>query len=59
VTAEEERAAFAYFTKHADKRYSFVDCTSFVLMEKLGISVAWSVDDDFTHRFTAVPGPIA
>ena len=53
VTAEEERAAFDYFIKYADKEYSFVDCTSFVVMEKLGISVAWSVDKDFTHRFSA------
>jgi len=57
TTADEERAAFDYFTKHADKEYSFVDCVSFVVMEKLGISLAWSVDKDFTHRFTAVPGP--
>jgi predicted nucleic acid-binding protein len=57
VTAEEERAAFDYFTKHVDKEYSFVDCTSFVVMEQHGIEVAWSVDNDFNHRFTAVPGP--
>ena len=57
LTAEEERAAFVHFPQYADKQYSFVDCTSFVLMEKLGISVAWSVDEDFTHRFTARPGP--
>jgi predicted nucleic acid-binding protein len=38
---------------------SFVDCVSFVVMEKLGIQIAWSVDSDFSHRFTAVPGPIS
>ncbi len=58
VTAEEEQAAFAYFTKHRDKDYSFVDCVSFVVMNDLDIEVAWSVDDDFNHRFTAVPGPL-
>ena len=57
ATAEEERAAFAYLEKHSDKSYSFVDCLSFVIMEKLGINTAWAVDDDFTHRFTAMPGP--
>jgi len=57
VTPEEERAAFEYFTKYADKEYSFVDCVSFVLMEKLGIQVAWTTDGDFNHRFQAVPGP--
>ena len=58
VTAEEERAAFDYFTKHDDQDYSFVDCTSFVVMEKLGIREAWAVDRDFTHRFVARPGPL-
>jgi uncharacterized protein len=57
ATPEEERTAFDYFERYADKDYSFVDCLSFVVMEKLGIDTAWAVDDDFTHRFTAVPGP--
>lgn len=58
VTAEEERAAFDYFSKHADQTYSFVDCTSFVVMERLGIAEAWAIDRDFTHRFVARPGPL-
>jgi predicted nucleic acid-binding protein len=58
ATAEEERAAFAYLVRYGDKVYNFVDCLSFVIMEKLGIEVAWSVDDDFNHRFRAVPGPL-
>jgi predicted nucleic acid-binding protein len=57
VTAEEERAAFEYFARHRDKEYSFVDCVSFTVMEKLGIREALSVDADFTHRFVAHPGP--
>jgi predicted nucleic acid-binding protein len=35
-----------------------VDCLSFVVMEKLGIDEALAVDSDFTHRFTARPGPL-
>jgi predicted nucleic acid-binding protein len=35
-----------------------VDCLSFVVMEKLGISEALAVDDDFTHHFVARPGPL-
>jgi len=31
----EERAAVAYFKRHPDQTYSFVDCLSFVVMEKL------------------------
>jgi len=57
ATAEEEREAFGYFERHRDKSYSIVDCLSFVVMEKRGIREAWAVDEDFTHRFTARPGP--
>ena len=57
ATAEEEREAFAYFERHRDKSYSIVDCLSFVVMENRGIREAWAVDEDFTHRFTARPGP--
>jgi predicted nucleic acid-binding protein len=58
ATPEEELAAFAYYRKHQDKDYSAIDCLSFVVMQKLGIEVAWTLDSDFTHRFTAVPGPL-
>jgi predicted nucleic acid-binding protein len=54
---EEERSAFDYFKHHQDQTYSFVDCLSFVVMEKLGIREALAVDSDFTHRFVARPGP--
>jgi len=57
ATPEEERSAFEYFRRHQDKEYSFVDCLSFVVMEKLDIREALAVDEDFTHRFTARPGP--
>jgi predicted nucleic acid-binding protein len=57
VTEAEEREALDFFTKHRDKRYSFVDCVSFVVMEKLGIREAFTVDSDFTHHFVAIPGP--
>jgi uncharacterized protein len=55
---EDELAAFGYLKKHRDKEYSSVDCLSFVLMDKLGISEALAVDEDFTHRFVARPGPL-
>jgi predicted nucleic acid-binding protein len=57
ATADDERAAFAYYARHADKRYSAVDCLSFVVMLAHGIDVAWTLDDDFNHGFTALPGP--
>ncbi len=58
ATAEEERAAFEYLERHPDQSYSFVDCLSFVVMEKLGIETAWTVDRHFTHHFIAIPGPL-
>jgi predicted nucleic acid-binding protein len=58
ASPDEERAAFDYFKRHQDQTYSFVDCLSFVVMEKLGIRVALAVDSDFTHRFIARPGPM-
>jgi predicted nucleic acid-binding protein len=57
ASPEEEQASFEYLAKHRDKQYSFVDCLSFVVMEKLGIREAFAVDSDFTHRFVALPGP--
>ena len=58
ASPDEERDAFAYFKQHEDQTYSFVDCLSFVVTEKLGISEACAVDSDFTHRFVARPGPL-
>ena len=43
--------------RYRDKHYSPVDCLSFVVMEKLGITEALTLDGDFAHRFTARPGP--
>ena len=54
---DDERAAFEYFKRFDDKEYSAVDCLSFVIMEKLGMREALAVDEDFTHRFIAHPGP--
>ncbi len=57
ATPEEEKQAFDYLVRHQDKGYSAVDCLSFVIMEQYGIREALAVDRDFTHRFTARPGP--
>jgi len=58
ATAEEERAAFMFLERRPDKSYSFVDCLSFVVMNRLGINEAWAVDSDFTHHgFVVTPGP--
>ena len=57
VTPEEEKSAFDCMIKYEDKNYSVVDCLSFSIMDKLGISEALAVDSHFTHRFVARPGP--
>jgi len=54
---EEERLAFDYLRRYQDKSYSAIDCLSFVVMEKLGIHEALAIDEHFTHRFVARPGP--
>lgn len=58
TTPEEELAAFEYFKRHHGQTYSFTDCLSFVVMERLSIREALAVDSDFTHCFIARPGPM-
>lgn len=49
VTAEDEAAAWEIFEKYADLRdLSFNDCTTFALMQRLGISEAFTGDKHFT-----------
>ena len=47
VTQKDEAAAWSIFEQHQDKRYSFTDCTSFVLVQRLGLAVCLAVDSDF------------
>ncbi|MBW2263358.1 MAG: PIN domain-containing protein, partial [Deltaproteobacteria bacterium] len=47
LTAADELEAWKLFLERPDKRYSFTDCTSIVLMRRLGIEVALALDDDF------------
>ena len=42
-----EEKAWSYFKKNQDKEYSFTDCSSFVIMESLGINFAFSYDSHF------------
>jgi len=47
VTEADVRGAFAVFQKFADKEWSFTDCVSYVVMERLGISKAFAFDHHF------------
>jgi len=51
-------AAWDVFRKFDDKDWSFTDCTSKVIMERLGISEAFSFDHHFDQfgTVTRVPG---
>ena len=42
-----KRRAWDYFERHADKDYSFVDCTSFVLMKDMKVTKYLSFDEHF------------
>jgi predicted nucleic acid-binding protein len=46
------RAAWMVFERYTDKEWSFTDCTSLVVMERLGITQAFAFD----HHFKQFPG---
>ena len=56
-TRTDEIEALRWFRKFSDQKVSFTDCVSFVLMKRLGISAAFTFDEDFVRAgFRAVPG---
>ena len=56
VEARDFRAAWELFRSHADKEYSFTDCTSFVVMRRLGIRKAAALDRHFAQAgFEVLP----
>jgi len=56
VTEALEAAAWKIFEKHADKDFSFTDCTSFALMQAEAIRNAFTFDQHFSqYGFAAVP----
>jgi len=59
LSNEDEEQAWQLFLKRSDKTYSTTDCTSFILMRKLGLRRAVALDADFEREgFEVVPkGP--
>jgi predicted nucleic acid-binding protein len=47
VTEADEQQAEAILRRYADKRFSYTDATSFVIMERLGIEAAITFDRNF------------
>jgi predicted nucleic acid-binding protein len=53
--SDEERAKHILF-QYTDKDFSFADCVSFAVMERLAIRLAFSFDRDFAqYGFTVLP----
>ncbi len=47
---------WAYFCRHADKRYSLTDCISFIVMQERGLREALTFDQHFTQAgYAAIP----
>ncbi len=49
LTLDWIEAAWVLFKRYGDKDFSFTDCTSFVLMRKLGLREAPAFDGHFTQ----------
>lgn len=47
ISPADEDAAWEIFTRYRDKSFSFTDCTSFAVVERLKIDVALAIDRDF------------
>ena len=47
ITEEDEEKAWTIFRQYEDKGFSFTDCTSFALMERLDINTVFTLDDHF------------
>ncbi len=47
ITAADEDAAWSIFGRYRDHRFSFTDCTSFAVMQRLKLDTALTLDDDF------------
>lgn len=56
VKDEDEEKAWEIFLRYKDKDFSYTDCTSFALMERLKTEIAFTFDSHFQiMKFHAVP----
>ncbi|MBU1261904.1 PIN domain-containing protein [bacterium] len=56
VSAEDEKKAWEIICQYKDKDFSYVDATSFVVMERLGAKKTFAFDDHFKqYGFVKVP----
>ena len=52
------RRAWDIFRRYEDKEFSFTDCTSFALMEQLGLKTAFAFDRHFEQYGFALVQPL-
>jgi predicted nucleic acid-binding protein len=50
ITSTDELNAWTLFSERPDKQYSFTDCTSFVLMRRLGLKKYLALDEHFRQE---------
>lgn len=56
VLDEDEEKAWEIFLKYKDKDFSYTDCTSFAVMDRLKIDTAFSFDSHFqAMKFQVMP----
>ncbi len=57
LTPDDIRAAWGVFERFADKEWSFTDCTSKVVIERLGLDRAFAFDQHFRQFGTVAVVP--
>ncbi len=57
LTERDVRDAWEVFRRFHDKDWSFTDCTSYVVMQRLNITTAFSFDHHFTQFGTVAVVP--
>lgn len=53
-----KKKTWTIFRQYPDKRFSFMDCTSFAIMKRLGIGTAFAFDEDFRRLGKWIGEPI-
>lgn len=56
LTRKDKDEAWRIFCQYRDKSFSFTDCTSFALMQRLKLTTAVAIDSDFrTYGLDCIP----
>jgi predicted nucleic acid-binding protein len=59
VTPADEEHAWSIFSKYRDQDFSFTDCTSFAVMQRMKLDTAFTFDHHFSvMNFIVAPYPV-